>query len=86
MIVENFPIREYDEEILSCEIIIAGISQQINIPLSLSKISKNQFRANSSFAISLDEFNIEIPKLLFIPIDNEVKIQITLLIEGMIVK
>ena len=80
--VENFSIKEYSNEILSCEMIIAGMSQQINISLSLLEISKNQYRVNSFFTISLEEFNIEIPKLLFIPINNEIKIEVDLLIEG----
>ena len=86
LIVENFSIKEYDEEILSCEMIVAGMSQHINIPLSLLKILNNQYKVKSSFTILLDDFNVEIPKLLFLPIDNEIKIEVNLLIEGMSIK
>jgi len=84
--VENFSIKEYSDEILSCEMIIAGMSQQINIPLSLLEISKNKYRVNSFFTISLEEFSVEIPKLLFIPIDDEIKIEVDLLIDGASIK
>ena len=79
--VENFEIKEYDEEFISCEMAIHGINQQIDIPLTLSRVSPHQYKVYSSFIILLDQFNISVPKLLFIPIDNEIKIHIEFLIE-----
>ena len=78
--IENFIIKEYDLEIIPFEVIIHGISQEINIPLTLSKLSKINYKVSSTFSIFLDNFNIELPKLLFIPIDNEIKIQVQILI------
>ena len=62
-------------------ITIHGISRDINIPLKLYEVSKNRYLASSRFPIFLDDFNIELPKLLLIPIDNEIKVGVELLIE-----
>ena len=78
---QNFIIKEYNDEPIPCEMSISGMNQQINIPLTLSKISDVQYEVTSLFSISLDQFNIDTPKLLFIPMNNEVKIRVKLLIE-----
>ena len=83
--VSDFLIKDYDGDFISCELNISGITQQIEIPLTLLKKNKNQHRAQSSFAISLDQFGIDIPKLLFIPIDSNIKILIDFLIESELV-
>ena len=74
--------KGYNEENIVCKMIISGINRQIDIPLTLLEISKEQYKASSSFIISLKDFNIEIPKLLFIPIDDEININIEFLIAG----
>jgi len=81
--IANFSVREYDEEIIICEMTISGMTQEVQIPLTLLDVSKNEIRykAESSFIISLNQFNIDIPKLLFIPISPDIKVDIELLIE-----
>ena len=81
--ISDFSVREYNEEIIICDMTISGMTQEIQIPLTLLDVSKNeiQYKAESSFTISLNQFNIDIPKLLFIPISPDIKIKIELLIE-----
>ena len=79
--IDDFVIKEYIEEVIPCHMFISGMEQQVDVPLSLSKVSENQYKAETSFMISLNQFNIDIPKLLFIPIDNEIKINVEFLIE-----
>ena len=59
---------------------IAGITKSLSIPLSLFKNNNNQYKVYSSFEISLKDFNIDLPKLLFIPIDSNIIINVDLLI------
>ena len=80
--IQNFTIKEYNEDFISCELSIGGVGQQIEIPLSLHSPSKDQYKAYSFFTISLDEFNIDIPKLLFLPIHDEIKVEFDILIES----
>ena len=81
--IADFSVREYNEEIVICEMTISGMTEEIQVPLTLLNVSKNeiQYKAESSFIISLNQFNIDIPKLLFIPISSDIKIAINLLIE-----
>ena len=51
------------------------------MPLTVEKIGSNQYQVQSKFSILLDEFNIPVPKLLFIPIDNEIRVNVSLLIK-----
>ena len=81
LIVEDFIVRDYNEENIVCKMIISGVNRQIDIPLTLLEVSKKEYKASSSFIISLKDFNIEIPKLLFIPIDDEIKINVEFLIQ-----
>jgi len=80
--IEDFMIMEYDSKSISCAITIHGVTQTIDIPLTVKQKSPNQYRASSTFSILLEEFDIPRPKLLFIPIDNEIRIKVDLLIKG----
>ena len=79
--IKNFHIKEYRDESILSEIYIHGIKQEIKIPITLG-IDNNQYKVSSSFNIQLEDFNIPIPKLLFIPINNMIKINVELLIEN----
>ena len=76
--IENFIIREYEEESILVNIKIHGINQEVNIPLSLVKASSGNYKAHSTFSIFLDQFTIDIPKLSFLSIENEIKINVQL--------
>ena len=79
--IKNFHIKEYRDESILSAIYIHGIQQKIKIPITLV-IANNQYKVSSSFNIQLEDFNIPIPKLLFIPINNMIKINVELLIEN----
>jgi len=79
--VENFIVRDYKEEFILADLSIHGISQGIQVPLTLVKISPGNYKVNSEFSILLNEFNVDIPKLLFLPINNEIKIEVQLSIK-----
>ena len=61
---------------------IGGVEQQISIPITLIKESAEQYKVQSSFTISLKQFGIELPKLLFLPINSNIKINVSLLINS----
>ncbi len=79
--IKNFHIKEYRDESILSEVYIHGIQKEIKIPITLG-IDDKQYKVSSSFDIQLDDFNIPIPKLLFIPISNTIKISVELLIEN----
>ena len=80
MTFDNFIIKEYNTVIIEGKLSVNGISKRIEIPINLfHKLNKN-YSIKSVFSISLSSFNIEVPKLLFLPIDNEIKIDIDLLV------
>ena len=54
---------------------INGINQIISIPLDFQLIG-NHYKARSSFQISLENFNIERPSLLLIPIEDLIYIHV----------
>ncbi|MCB0377229.1 MAG: YceI family protein [Bdellovibrionales bacterium] len=59
------------------EVELAGVKQTLkDIPFTVKK-DGNQFSVSSKFAIQLTKFKIERPKLLTIPIDDEVPIDFT---------
>ena len=78
----NFSVKEYDSEFISAEMTIGGVEQQISIPITLIKESAEEYKVQSSFTISLKQFGIEIPKLLFLPINSNIKINVSLLINS----
>ena len=69
------------EEFILADLSIHGISQEIQIPLTLVEIFPGNYKVNSEFSILLNEFNVDIPKLLFLPINNEIKIEVQLSIK-----
>ena len=78
---QDFEIKEFSSKLNSFEFTIHGVSQVITIPLTIKKINSNHYQVQSKFSILLDEFNIPVPKLLFIPIDNEIRVNVSLLIK-----
>ena len=81
MYFNDFEIKEYRGDFIGGSIYIHGVNLNISIPLIVSNKLNDKYVVNSTFSIYLDQFNIDIPKLLFIPINNEVQIKIELLIE-----
>ena len=81
MYFDNFEVKEYSGEFIDGSIYIHGVNLDISIPLVVSNQLNDKYVVSSTFSIYLDQFNINIPKLLFIPINNEIQIKVELLIE-----
>lgn len=80
MTFNDFIIRELNNIYIKGKLSINGILREIEIPLNIYAISENRYSIQSFFSISLDEFNIKTPKLLFLSIDNDIKIEVSLLV------
>lgn len=79
---DDFLIKEYNGELLPAKININGIKKMIKIPLKVSKSKGNDYFTSSIFTILLSDFGIKLPQLFFLPINDELKIDVNLLIKG----
>jgi polyisoprenoid-binding protein YceI len=61
------------------QISLHGIQQMLDIPVDIKWESANKARATSSFAISLDAFKVERPSLMFVKVDDELKLDANVL-------
>lgn len=59
-----------------------GVQQVFEVPVRITFESASRVRAVSSFAISLDSFKVERPSLLFVKLDDELRVEATLLFKG----
>ena len=66
-----------EEKSLSAVLNINGVKNKILIPINYT-LKDFQFTAKSLFQISLDDFNIKRPSLLFVPISNNIDIEVNL--------
>lgn len=57
-----------------------GIQKVIELPVKMTWQSANEVHTEASFSISLDEFKVERPSLLFAKIDDAVRIEVDLLL------
>lgn len=55
-----------------------GVSQQLEVPVTLLFEAPDRVTATSSFAISLDAFKIERPSLMFVKVDDALRIDASL--------
>jgi polyisoprenoid-binding protein YceI len=56
-----------------------GVQQVFDVIVDVAWDSPNKAHANTSFAISLDNFKVERPSLMFVKVDDELKIDANLL-------
>jgi hypothetical protein len=66
-----------EEKSLSAVLNINGVKNKLLIPINYT-LKDFQFTAKSIFQISLDDFNIKRPSLLFVPISNNIDIEVNL--------
>ena len=66
-----------EEKSLSAVLKINGVKNEILVPINYT-LKDFQFTAKSVFQISLDDFNIKKPSLLFVPISNNIDIEVNL--------
>lgn len=63
---------------LHAQLTFHGISQALDIPVSLRFDSADRVVATASFTVSLDAFKVERPSLMFVKIDDAMKIDVAL--------
>jgi hypothetical protein len=70
----KLPLAAPAETTLHAVIELNGEKQNADIPVQLAP-AENGVRAKFSFSISLDAFKVERPELLFVKVDDQVKIE-----------
>jgi len=80
MVFDDFIIREYNNELVNASIEIHGKIQDISVPINLTITDSGNYYVISDFSIFLSHYGIELPTLLLMPIDDEIKINAEILI------
>tara|TARA_B100000945_G_C20243900_1_gene531321 strand:- start:167 stop:694 length:528 start_codon:yes stop_codon:yes gene_type:complete len=80
MTFENVIIMNYNGTLMNSQLHLNDIKRYYQIPINISSVSDKEYLVESIFFISLDDFDVEIPKLLFLPIDDQIMIEVKLLI------
>mgnify|MGYP001316933306 CR=1 FL=1 len=78
---DNFIISDYFDNLIVSDLFLNGIKKTYEIPLNISLVSETAYQVESIFSISLNDFKVKLPSLLFLSIDDEIKIEVKLLIE-----
>jgi polyisoprenoid-binding protein YceI len=68
----TFPSTE--QKTFKAQLSFHGVQQQLDLPVELVWESANRVRASASFGISLDSFKVERPSLMFVKVDDQLKI------------
>ena len=56
------------------QVLFHGVTKSMDIPVDITFESATRIKAAASFAISLDGFNVERPSLLFVKVNDDLKI------------
>ena len=51
-----------------------GVQQVFDLPVDVTWDAANKVHATTTFAISLDDYKVERPSLMFVKVDDELKI------------
>ncbi len=78
---KNVEIKEYSNSNIDCSLTINGKTKKTSIPLTVKKTTSTKYVISSRFNISLSDYEIELPKLLFIPIEDKININVRLTVE-----
>ena len=68
----SFPTTE--KKTFKAQLSFHGVQNVFDLPVELTWESANKVRAATSFAISLDGYKIERPSLMFVKVDDELKL------------
>lgn len=68
----SFPTTQ--KKTFKAQLTFHGVQQVFDLPVELIWDSAQKVRATSSFAISLDQYKVERPSLMFVKVDDELKI------------
>lgn len=72
----NFPATV--QKTFHAQITLHGVSQTQEIPVTIQFEAADRIVATTSFSVSLDSFKVERPSLLFVKIDDEMKVDATI--------
>jgi polyisoprenoid-binding protein YceI len=62
------------EKTFKAQVTFHGVQKMIDLPVKLTFEADGSVRAQATIALSLDEFKIERPSLMFVKVDDELKI------------
>lgn len=64
-----------------CQLLFHGVTQSLEIPLKLMFESASKVVVTASFSVSLDAFKVERPSLIFVKVDDNMKVDASLVLE-----
>ena len=73
----SFPAT--NQKICRAQISFHGIQKVIDVSVQAAFESATRIHATSTFALSLDEFKVARPSLMFVKIDDELKMDVDLM-------
>jgi hypothetical protein len=62
----------------SCEVTMHGVPQTVKMPVEVTYDDAGKAHVTGSFTVSLDAFKIQRPALLFVPVDDAMKVDVNL--------
>lgn len=68
------------EKTFTAEVSFHGVKKQLQVPVKLSFDSADKVHATASLNVSFDEFKVERPSLMFVKVDDAIKIEADLIL------
>jgi acylphosphatase len=62
----------------SCEVTLHGVAQTVKAPVDVAYDAEGKAHVTGSFSVSLEGFKVQRPALLFVPVDDGMKVDIDL--------
>ena len=69
------------DKTIKAEISFHGVKKSLDVPVKLTYESASRVRAVAHLSLSLDEFKIERPSLLFAKVDDELKLDVDIVLK-----
>jgi len=69
------------DKTIKAELSFHGIKKALEVPVKLTYESATRIRAVAHLSVSLDEFKIERPSLLFAKVDDEIKLDVDVVLK-----
>lgn len=69
------------DKTIKAELSFHGVKKSLDVPVKLTYESASRVRATAHLSLSLDEFKIERPSLLFAKVDDELKLDVDILLK-----
>jgi len=62
----------------TCEVTLHGVTQTVKAPVEVSYDEAGKAHVSGSFNVSMEGFKIQRPALLFVPVDDAIKVELDL--------